>query len=400
MRRISLFLILCLMLVLSFGLAHGQDNAIYVSSVANSYGPNDNDTVGVGGTITWTIAFRVGGSALLGSNNGFIVYSPDGASWALPILDTLNLVGPAAPGWKARYDGTVGKYHAPSNNGLGNIAGADTVGIGSFNIFGIGFLTGFDFPVVTISTGGFEIADTGMHICLDSSGYDVNSEWLWSSSDTKPSWSGQLCYTIFNVPNQGPNITNCVASLSLDHCPPLKTKQFTALDPDTLGADPTFIQTGGPGTTTLAGLWSYQPTLADVGVSYTLIVRAQDDPGNFGPACEISLNFTNICPSFTDGCGDTVAVGKGNSANADVDAISGDCETVGYSLGTPVPAPVGTYSINSTTGTVTFNSALVDGGSVFSFPVIISDGLCADTCNVYFNVLVVEPYTIVIEKNP
>jgi hypothetical protein len=405
MRRSSLFLICSLLLVLSFGLAQGQ-NALYVTAVQGEFGTPPDDTLQTGATIKWTIALRIAaGDKLIGSNNGFIVFSPDGATWGIPVLDTLNIKPTTGFGWKERYDFGVFKYHAPSNNGSGTIAGADTVGIGGLSNAGIdglgtAFGSGFDFDVLTISLpGGVPDASDGLHLCLDSSGYDVNAEWLWSAADTKPDWSGQACYTLFDVPNQPPNITNCVASITQSHCD-LASKQFTAEDVDALGARPlTFVQNSGPGSTTLAGLWSYAPSLADVGASLTLSVSAQDDPGNLGPACEISLNFTNVCPSFTDGCGALVPVGKGNSAQADVDAVSGDCDPISYSLGAVSPAPpVGTYSINPATGTVTFNSDEADGGNTFCFEVIVSDGDCAVSCEVCFEVLVVEPYTIQIEK--
>jgi hypothetical protein len=404
MRRSSLFLICSLLLVLSFGLAHGQ-NAIYVTSVAGEFGSPPDDTLQTGTTIKWTFALRVAaGDNVNGGNNGFIIYSPDGATWGLPVIDTLNIKPTTGFGWKERYDGIVGRYNAPSNNGSGTIAGADTVGIGGFSIVGIGggvsFPGGFDFEVFTITLpGGVPDANDGDTLCLDSSGYESNTEWLWSASDTKPDWIGGVhCYHLYDVPNQPPNITNCEVSRTVSHCD-LQTKQFTAADVDALGARPlTFVQTGGPGTTTLAGMWSYAPSLADVGASLTLMVNAQDDPGNIGDTCYITLNFTNVTPSFTDGCGALVPVGKGNSAQADVDAVSGDCDAFTYSLGAVTPAPVGTYSINPATGTVTFNSDDADGGDTVCFEVIISDTKNADTCEVCFDVLVVEPYTIQIEK--
>jgi len=398
MRRSSLFLICSLLLVLSFGLAQGQIAAIRVTAISGTYGADGGDsdafpdTVKTGTAIVFTIGWEnTTGAALTGSTNGFTVYSTDGASWPGVDIDTLVLAG---AGWGARYEGGV----FPVENADGT--SPDTVGIGGFSIGVPHFEDGFNQNVHTITVGAMAASNSGKHICLDSSKYDftANNDWLWATNPSVPSWSGPHCFTIFTVPNEPPNITNCVASITQSHCD-LASKQFTAADVDALGARPlTFVQNSGPGSTTLAGLWSYAPSLADVGASLSLSVSAQDDPGNLGPACVIALNFTNACPTFTDGCGALVSVGKGNSAQADVDAVSNDCDPISYSLGTPVPAPVGTYSINPATGTVTFNSDETDGGNTICFPVIVSDGACADTCEVCFEVLVVEPYTIQIEK--
>lgn len=401
MRRFSLFLISCLMLVLSFGLAQGQVAAVKVTAISGTYGSDGGDadafpdTVKTGTAIVFTIGWenRTGG-ALTGSTNGFLIYSTDGAAWPGVDIDTLLLAG---AGWAARYEGGV--FPVENANGTS----PDTVGIGGFSIGAPHFEDGFDQNVHTIRVGAIDASHSGKHICLDSSKYDfsANNDWLWATSPSVPSWTGPHCFTIFTVPNEAPNITNCVASITQSHCA-LATKQFTASDPDALGARPlTFVQNSGPGSTTLAGLWSYAPTLADVGASLSLSVSAQDDIGNLGPACVISLTFTNACPSFVDGCGNLVPVGKGNSANADVDAISNDCDPISYFIAGVASAPgpvVGTYSINPTTGNVTFNSDNADGGNTVVFTVGVTDTKCTTLCNVSFDVLIVEPYTIQIEK--
>jgi hypothetical protein len=387
------------MLVLSFGLAHGQNNEIYVSSVANSYGPNDNDSVAANGAITWTIAFRVGGSVVQGSNNGFIVFTTDGAHWNPPVLDTLDIAPTSGSGWKTRYDGLVGKYHSIFNDGNSpsDAVAADTVGIGGFNIFGPGFPTGFDFAVVTISTGGFPDTDDGKHICLDSSGYDVNSEWLWSSNDTKPDWSGQLCYTIYDVPNLPPSITNCPpSSITGSHCV-AASYDFNASDPE---GDPiSFLLNSGPGSINAGtGMWTYAPTLADVGASLSISVSASDPIGGAGAPCVVSLNFTNDCPTFTSGCGAVLNVGKGNAINHDFNAVSNDCDPISFVVVGTVPAPVNAPTINPSTGLLNFQSDVSEGGQVFTVTVGVTDTDCQTNCDITINVLSVEPYEVQIEK--
>jgi hypothetical protein len=139
--------------------------------------------------------------------------------------------------------------------------------------------------------------------------------------------------------------------------------------------------------------------LADVGASLSLSVSAQDDPGNLGPACVISLNFTNACPTFTDGCGAVVNVGKGNAVNHDVDAVSNDCDPISYFISGVAPAPpVNAPSINPSTGLISFLSDVSEGNLSFVVTVGVTDSKCTTFCDVTINVLAVEPYTIQIEK--
>ncbi len=402
MKRYSFFLALAAMLVLSFGLANGQ-NALYLSSVNTGYsGP---DTVAVGAPIVWTISLRMAaGDTLNGSNNGWIIHDGgSGSSWTLPVIDTVDLLTSTGFAWKTRYDGLFRFYRAPTNNG----SGTDTVGLGGFSIdgidgedppLGVSFTDGFDLPAITISVTVPNDADNGKTICLDSSGYGPNEEWLWSAADSKPDWSGPHCYTIFKVPNQPPDITNCQASLDFDHCA-LAEFQYEALDRDTLGARPlTFVQNSGPGSTSSSGLWSYAPTLADVGASLSIDVQAQDTPGNLGPNCVTSLNFTNVAPSFTDGCNETIPIGKGNTLVFDFDAVSDDCDPISFSISGVSPTPVGGYSIDASTGLVTFNTDNDDGDKQFVFTVCVTDGKETVCCETTIDVLFTEPYEVLIEK--
>lgn len=412
MKRSSLFLTLTMTLLLSFGLVQGQplDGSIYIGDLSGDWSAGGavaiGDTIKTNTAVVWTMNLsNQTGQPLVSNNNGFRIYSPDGATWQLPGISQVGTEFDVA-----YTPANVFPYASAFNTGAGAVG--DTVGIGGFDTRNpaIGFADGYDQAaiLVTIPAPGVAGAD-GTHICIAESGYAVNFVWLWALLDGSgggPIWGplpsgygADQCYTIYTVPNEPPDITNCTASLNFDHCA-TATYQFTAQDRDALGARPlTFVQNSGPGTTTPSGMWSYSPSLADVGASLTLSVSAQDDPGNVGPACEISLNFTNVCPSFTSGCGAVVAVGKGNSVNHAVGASSGDCDPITYSIGTVTPPPAGSYSINPNTGLITFNTVDPDdGGNLYDFEVIVSDGKCDDTCHVYFDVLVVEPYRVEIEK--
>ena len=152
MRRYSFFLALAAMLVLSFGLANGQ-NALYLSNAETGYsGP---DTVAIGLPIVWTISLRIAADdSINAGNNGWIIHdNGSGSSWDLPVIDTLDIAPATGFGLKSRYDGFAGVYHAPSNNG----SGTDTVGFGGFSIggidaLGLSFEAGFDHAILTITT--------------------------------------------------------------------------------------------------------------------------------------------------------------------------------------------------------------------------------------------------------
>ena len=396
MRRSSLFLTLCLVLVLSFGLAYGQNSEIYVTNVTGTFG--GPDTLKTNSNVTWTIALRnVSGGTMLGGNNGFRIHDDGtGSNWNIPVLDTLDILPTSGAGWKTRMDGLVGKFHAVGNDGLLS----DTVGIGSFNIFGPGFEDGFDFDVVTVSIGALSNSNDGLRICIDSSFYDVN-EWLWSTTAgaVRPDWDGPHCYDIYQVPNLPPDITNCPDSITGSHCSPLSF-DFDASDAEN-DAPIVFNLASGPGSiNSSTGFWNYSPTLADVGASLSITVNATDPSGSnsAGPDCVVPVNATNACPTFSAGCGVNVNVGKGNPVNHDFNANSNDCDPISFLVVGTVPPPINAPSIDPNTGLLSFLSDVSEGGSVFTVTVGVTDSKCTTTCDITITVLEVEPYEVQIEK--
>jgi len=417
MKRYSFFLALATMLVLSFGLANGA--SVSLSNVETGYsGP---DTVATERQIVWTFNMtNSSGATAIAILNGFVVYaSPESSvTWAPPFLDTLDLFVLTGDGWDDRFDLVIGIYPNPAFHPPTTGMGRDTVAIGGTNNQGAGFEDGFNSDVVTVTIPAPGIPDEfdGGTICIDSTTYDHGSqnEWLWvtTAGAVIPSWDGPHCYTIFNVPNLGPEITNCQASLDFDHTL-LATYQFTALDPDTLGASPpTFIQNSGPGSTTLSGMWAYAPTAADVGASLTLSVSAQDDPGNFGSACEISLIFTNEPLVFVLPAGftlttveDPAAIGKGNTYTIDFGpSDQADGEAVHWFVGGVDPEPAGGgaaygFDNNSRSSSLFFFiTQEADGGNLYTFSICLTDDIDTLCFDYHINVLIVEPYEVVIEK--
>jgi hypothetical protein len=128
--------------------------------------------------------------------------------------------------------------------------------------------------------------------------------------------------------------------------------------------------------------------------------------GIAGDACSVTVCWTNSCPVFTAGCNLLVAVGKGNSAQIDMDATDADsCDNLSFAILSVTPAPTqggAAYSIDAGTGVITFNTDDADAaaapGTQYCFEVEVTDGACAVVCSTYFDVLFTEPFKIWIEK--
>ena len=123
-------------------------------------------------------------------NNGFRVYSPDGATWQPIVLDTVS------HGWRARFD-LILEINYWSANG----SGADTAGINGDRMMGSGIPPPFNALVWWIETKVYQ-ADIGKHLCIDSSFQPPppgTRPWLWTEdigSSFVPGWSGPHCFEI------------------------------------------------------------------------------------------------------------------------------------------------------------------------------------------------------------
>ncbi|MCH7690341.1 MAG: hypothetical protein IIA17_04765 [candidate division Zixibacteria bacterium] len=174
--------------------AYGQNGEVYLSKAATGFG-SSVDSASSRNTIAWTMAMRNNrGVTMIVHANGFRIYSPSGASWTLPVIDTLDIASNTGFGWGTRMDGGTYLEHYTTGSG------ADTVAIGGFSISGEGFEDGFDADAftITIPYPGIDSSFVGGTICLDSSFYFVN-QWLWgytSGPPAIPDWSGPHCYTI------------------------------------------------------------------------------------------------------------------------------------------------------------------------------------------------------------
>jgi hypothetical protein len=429
MKRASfLFVLICLALF-SFGQVYGQSAAISLSSVTG-LSPTTTDKIECGQAVTFFMRLEnTTANAFAGSANGFRVYSPDGATWtpsfyvdtqivlfpppATTTLTTifygrwLNSGLPAGiNSWKGPdpqvYDGGL-FINAFSADGMG----ADTVGFSGFNqTVGVGLYASFVAdPAFQVKIASTNCADTGLTICIDSSYYPPAGKWLWADGvQVEPDWDGPHCYTIFKTPNLAPVIDGASigATVNFNHCL-VATVNMTATDTE---GDYPLVWTTNVGTLqnsngngTAIQLVFTAPAGSKAGCT-TVTVTAEDTFGQTD-SYMFDLCWTNQAPTIT-GCNDTTKVGRGNSALNDVNGGDPDaCDVAGltYSINTVSPAPVGTYSINSN-GTVTFNTDVADAPTdqVFTFNVCVSDGNLQTCCDVFFDVLAVEPFTLQIEK--
>jgi len=383
MKRIS-FILACMM-ILSFGLANGQ--SVSIASVSGLVGI---DTVGVGPVVI-TLSYNFGPTNTTGSSNGFKIYSTDGAAWTSTSIS--NAAAAAA---------------LPEMNGgafTGILSGdgllEDTASLGSFAISGPGVPAGAVRLAAVISIVP-TLASDGKTICIDSAWFPPGGDWVWADAGGSVTcgWlSAPKCYTVYNVPDQCPSINNNPLSISTNHCN-LATFDFNASDPE--GGVMSFEQVGGPGSINAStGVWSYSPTLADVGTTPTLDVRVTDavhGPGGCPTVYSVNLSFTNVAPTISGDCGAAKQVGKGNGTTLDFDATSGDCDPVSFSLVSVLPAPINAPTLNASTGVLSWTSDDTECPQTFTFTVEATDGVGSSQCSATIEVLCTEPFTIRIEK--
>jgi len=385
MKRLVLLAIVVFLgisLISSNQSAFGQNSAIYLSDIESGFGMSF-DSVSTGRKIVWTMAFRNNsGGKLDGHQNGFRIYSPSGAAWTAPVIDTLDIFLTTGLGWHTRMEGGTFFEHFTSGSA------ADTVGIGGFAIFGPGFEDGFDAETftITIPFPGIDSVYDGGTICLDSSFYLINP-WLWSVQNVgavTPDWSGPHCYTIVYTGNNIPPIISCQASLNYDHCQ-LAQFQYTGSHQDT-GVTFSFNQIDGPGSiNSSTGLWSYQPSIADVGVGHVLTVVVEISNGT-ADTCQTSVTFTNVAPVLTSSCETVVSVKNTGSVAIVFEAQSGDCDPYSFLIGSVVPSPMSNYSINPVSGVLSFNADTSDAGELFIFDIGVTDGKDTTYCQTTIDV--------------
>jgi len=176
-----------MMLFCSVGLVNAQ--SISLESV-DGVSTVDDEVLLSGTDITFYLRFTNGSDVLAGITNGYRIYSEDGATWNSVSVDTTGAIG------RNYFDGGV--FFTNNSDG----AGADTVGIGGFKMFGSGVPAGTDVVYATIGIGPLNASDAGKTVCLDSAWYPPSGIWKWAavSTDVFPTWDGPHCYYIDSKP--------------------------------------------------------------------------------------------------------------------------------------------------------------------------------------------------------
>jgi hypothetical protein len=324
------------------------------------------------------------GTNINGLSNGFRLYSYQLINWQPITADTISL------GWDNWFTFISGILYRSANG-----SNADTVAFYGSDAGEAGIPTTFDGQVWRIHTA-FPASAVGAEVCLDSCYYPPGGTWLWATdagnTEIVPTWSGPHCFTIVDVPNVPPGITNNPDSIIGNHCDVL-SYQFEAIDPDS-GDTVTWELIDGPGSIGAStGLWQYQPSPADVGQVLSLAVRACD-----GLVCTDSavtkVIATNLPAEFTDfnsGCQETVIGYQADSITHLLRAIGVDCDDPIFSISGTTPAVAGTYDIDPASGSFVFVPALTDVDTV-TFHARVEDQFGeGEQCDFYVKVLPHEP---------
>lgn len=348
-------------------------------SIAEVVGLLRNDTVRTSTPLTFKLRYSNPEALNMMISNGYEIYSPDGATWnhAAVAGDTLNGAIPRS-NWDIQFS---------INVFLGSgVPPRDTVGIIGAKINTPGMPGGFDGIPYAVKIGAIDDANDGLQICLDSAWFRPGGTWKWTASggiQRFPSWGGPFCYHIYKVPDLLPNITNAPASLSGRHCVTM-SYDFNGLDPEAEAV--TFEKVSGPGTiNATTGLWSYSPSINDVGQALTLVVRACEAHG-CGTSISVPLTFTNEVPSFTSGCNTTLWVTLGGSVTKDMNGSDGCSDALHFSLGGVTPALDGTVSINASSGLITFATNAGAALGDYDVTVYVADIKDSTSCHTYFKV--------------
>ncbi|MDF1545830.1 MAG: putative Ig domain-containing protein, partial [bacterium] len=269
--KVLSFLILSLILI--SGTVMGQAEG-YIS-LDHVDGTLPGDSVQVGSNLTFHLRLtNNSGGTVTGFTNGFMLYSPDGATWQQTTAAETGAITDAMI--SQRFTNLF------SVDGVG----ADTAGFGGFKIFESGILDGFDEVTWTLGTGAIGMGDAGKTICIDTAFYPPASFWKWSTTigDLFPGWSGLQCLTIVDssfVPNRPPILAAIGQKMVVEG--DLLYFDVLADDPDgdtvtlevSSGLPPlaSFVDSGNG-----LGYFWWQPSFDQAG-SYNVTFRATDQHG-------------------------------------------------------------------------------------------------------------------------
>ena len=124
-------------------------------------GEGEPGQISAGGTVTFHIRLNNSSSYdLLGSTNGFRLYSPDGGTWSPIVGDTASI------GWGEYFDG--GLFLSPSSV---TGSGADTIGFGGFAMMKPGMVSISHGKSSDSLTGESRLSETSINCDLPLTGF-------------------------------------------------------------------------------------------------------------------------------------------------------------------------------------------------------------------------------------
>lgn len=125
--------------------------------------------------------------AILGLNNGFKVYSPDGAEWGGVVGDTIGTIG------HDLFDLVfVINYFGATGYGI------DSLMFGGAAYNNSGLPSGFNEVSYAINIGPIDPSYEGKTICIDSVWTPPSGYWVWQTENVAihPAWGGPYCYEV------------------------------------------------------------------------------------------------------------------------------------------------------------------------------------------------------------
>jgi hypothetical protein len=186
MKRTSLYGVMSIMAMVS-GANMAQGQSLSLDHVTGLTGQQE---IHADQDVVFHIRLTTDGDGYKAVSNGFRVYSQDGAQW-----DTTK------GAWTGAVDSTMFEmlWVTPDSD---DGQGADTIGFAGIYLGNsTGLPPGFNAIALTITIGPILDDYQGLTICLDSSFYPPNNNWMWvvnneSSDKVFPLWDGPHCFTV------------------------------------------------------------------------------------------------------------------------------------------------------------------------------------------------------------
>ncbi|MEE9442477.1 MAG: T9SS type A sorting domain-containing protein [candidate division Zixibacteria bacterium] len=416
-------IVLLATLLLSFGLTYGQtQNMVSLKACEDGKITEPLDTLRTGIASSFVVALE-NDQLLGGMGLGFVIWSDDGATW------TWNDTGNSKPGppstatefYVRKLAGT--RMSVDGDDDIWDMGGflvtykdVDNVSPDSIMVGGVAMYVGLPVgpledmvellgipggtvdpdEVKTLCIDSVQIADAAPFVYVDETGATFVPLVAWAE--------GGLCYPVTNVRNLCPEFADGLpTAMTVDHCGS-NSVGLSATDKEgnaisfklggTTGTGAAIVTDHGDGTCTV----SYTGTAADVGSPVTIDVIVEDA---FNPDCDswpLTVTVTNNAPTIDCGLDynpigfDAIMV-KDDIVGSDAD----DCDGLAYAL---VPPLTGDQAIDGSTGVFTWTTTMDDiATSEHIITVSITDGIADPvTCTFRIDVLLTEPYELVIEK--